>query len=57
MALEVIHIHGVPVYMFVPDNLPELPKGRRVDQEELFDATEGKQEARSWGKKTKGDDR
>lgn len=25
--------------------------------DKLFAATEGKQEARSWGKKTKGDDR
>lgn len=32
MALEVIDIHGIPVYLYVPDNLPELPEGRRVDE-------------------------
>lgn len=30
---------------------------RDIEAERLFMATEGRQEARSWGKKTKGDDR
>lgn len=44
--VEIMYIHGIPVPIFTPDNLPDLPKGRRVDQEQLFESTEGREEVR-----------
>ena len=34
MGFEIVKIGNVPVALFVPDNLPELPEGRRVDEDE-----------------------
>jgi hypothetical protein len=32
--VEVLIVGNIPVPIFVPDDLPDLPEGRRVDEEE-----------------------